>query len=178
MWFSTFEVRSLLISPRATSSIEDFPHSLQAFSLFHRSEKPIKFISRQILTIWTKGWDWIRVAESGSAMKIRNPPGNLGLLVHISFPGQASKGQVSLTVGSRPRSAYVLPNYIPFLRSRASAASAQTSLFILFHHLKSFSELNLTPSSRLIKLVISFIRIQGRGNYWIEKKERRGGMEN
>lgn len=97
------------------------------------------------------------MAESGSAMKIRNPPGNLGLLVHISFPGQASKGQVSLTVGSRPRSAYVLPNYIPFLRSRASAASAQTSLFILFHHLKSFSELNLTPSSRLIKLLVLYV---------------------
>lgn len=97
------------------------------------------------------------MAESGSAMKIRNPPGNLGLLVHISFPGQASKGQVSLTVGSRPRSAYVLPNYIPFLRSRASAASAQTSLFILFHHLKSFFELNLTPSSRLIKLLVLYV---------------------
>lgn len=97
------------------------------------------------------------MAESGSAMKIRNPPGNLGLLVHISFPGQASKGQVSLTVGSRPRSAYVLPNYIPFLRSRASAASAQTSLFILFHHLKSFSELNLTLSSRLIKLLVLYV---------------------
>lgn len=97
------------------------------------------------------------MAESGSAMKIRNPPGNLGLLVHISFPGQASKGQVSLTVGSRPRSAYVLPNYILFLRSRASAASAQTSLFILFHHLKSFSELNFTPSSRLIKLLVLYV---------------------